>query len=79
MGSWFLKCVAKSFPPLDSRATLADRLEAIGYRRCRGSEAFYKYVTETLGAKHRAIIVSECGHNNRCIFTTDAVFPALFP
>ena len=31
-------------------------------RRARG-EAFFKYVTETTGAKHQALIVSECGHN----------------
>ena len=31
------------------------------------------------GAKHRAIIVPECGHNDRCIFTTDVVFPVIFP
>jgi hypothetical protein len=36
-------------------------------------------VTETLGAKHNAIIVPECGHNDRCIFTTNLVFPAIFP
>jgi len=47
-------------------------------RRARG-EAFFKYVTETLGAKHDAIIVSECGHNDRCIFTTNAVFSSIFP
>lgn len=47
-------------------------------RRARG-EAYFKYVTETLGAKHRAIIVPECGHNDRCIFTTDVVFPVIFP
>jgi pimeloyl-ACP methyl ester carboxylesterase len=47
-------------------------------RRARG-EAFFKYVTETLGARHTAVIVSECGHNDRCIFTTDIVFPAIFP
>jgi pimeloyl-ACP methyl ester carboxylesterase len=47
-------------------------------RRARG-EAFFKYVTETMGAKHNAIIVSECGHNDRCIFTTDVVFPVIFP
>jgi pimeloyl-ACP methyl ester carboxylesterase len=47
-------------------------------RRARG-EAFFKYVTETMGAKHQAIIVPECGHNDRCIFTTDVVFPAIFP
>jgi len=47
-------------------------------RRARG-EAFFKYVTETMGAKHNAIIVPECGHNDRCIFTTDIVFPTIFP
>ena len=47
-------------------------------RRARG-EAFAKYVNETLGAHHSIIIVPECGHNDRCIFTTDIVFPAIFP
>lgn len=47
-------------------------------RRARG-EAFFKYVTETMGAKHNAMIVPECGHNDRCMFTTDMVFPAIFP
>lgn len=47
-------------------------------RRARG-EAFVKYVNETLGAKHEAIIVPECGHNDRCIFTTSVVFPVIFP
>jgi len=47
-------------------------------RRARG-EAFLKYVNETLGAKHKAIIVPECGHNDRCVFTTDVVLPLIFP
>ena len=47
-------------------------------RRARG-EAFFKFVTDSLGARHNAIIVPECGHNDRCIFTTNIVFPALFP
>jgi len=47
-------------------------------RRARG-EAFAKYVNEQLGAKHAIQIVSECGHNDRCIYTTDAVFPVIFP
>lgn len=47
-------------------------------RRARG-EAFFKYVTATMGAKHNAMIVPECGHNDRCIFTTDMVFPVIFP
>jgi len=47
-------------------------------RRARG-EAFVKYVDDSLGAKHQAIIVPECGHNDRCIYTTDIVFPVIFP
>jgi pimeloyl-ACP methyl ester carboxylesterase len=47
-------------------------------RRARG-EAFFKYVTETMGAKHKAMIVSECGHNDRCMYTTNSVFPVIFP
>jgi pimeloyl-ACP methyl ester carboxylesterase len=47
-------------------------------RRARG-EAFFKYVNEVMGAKHKAIIVSECGHNDRCIFTTNVVLPVIFP
>ena len=38
-----------------------------------------KYVNEQLGAKHGIQIVPECGHNDRCVFTTDAVLPLLFP
>jgi pimeloyl-ACP methyl ester carboxylesterase len=47
-------------------------------RRARG-EAFFKYVNDTLGAKHKAIIVPECGHNDRCIFTSEVVLPVIFP
>ena len=47
-------------------------------RRARG-EAFVKYVNERLGAKHAVQIVPECGHNDRCVYTTDKVFPVIFP
>jgi len=47
-------------------------------RRARG-EAFLKYLNDVLGAKHNAIIVSECGHNDRCVFTTNVVLPVIFP
>jgi pimeloyl-ACP methyl ester carboxylesterase len=47
-------------------------------RRARG-EAYFKYVTETLGAKHAIVIVPECGHNDRCMYTTNIVFPVIFP
>jgi pimeloyl-ACP methyl ester carboxylesterase len=47
-------------------------------RRARG-EAYVKYVNEQLGAKHDVKIVPECGHNDRCVYTTDLVLPLIFP
>ena len=47
-------------------------------RRARG-EAFVKYINEHLGAKQPVQIVPECGHNDRCIYTTDTVLPLIFP
>ena len=47
-------------------------------RRARG-EAYVKYISEKFGAKHPIMIVDECGHNNRCVFTTDNVLPVIFP
>ena len=48
-------------------------------RRARG-EAFVEYLNEHLGAaRSRALIVPECGHNDRCVFTTDPVLAVLFP
>ena len=47
-------------------------------RRARG-EAYVKYINERLGAKHQVQIVSECGHNDRCVYTTDKVLPVIFP
>jgi len=47
-------------------------------RRARG-EAYVKFVNERLGAKHDVQIVPECGHNDRCVYTTDSVLPLVFP
>ena len=47
-------------------------------RRSRG-EAYVKFLNEQMGAKHAIQVVSECGHNARCIFTTDEVLPVVFP
>jgi hypothetical protein len=46
-------------------------------RRARG-EAYVKYVNEHLGGKGRIVIVPECGHNDRCVFTTDEGRKAVF-
>jgi pimeloyl-ACP methyl ester carboxylesterase len=47
-------------------------------RRARG-EAYVKFVNEKLGAKHSVQIIPECGHNDRCVYTTDDVLPVIFP
>jgi pimeloyl-ACP methyl ester carboxylesterase len=47
-------------------------------RRARG-EAYVKFVNEHLGAKHAVQIVPECGHNDRCVYTTSEVLPVIFP
>jgi pimeloyl-ACP methyl ester carboxylesterase len=47
-------------------------------RRARG-EAYVKYLNERMGATHAVQIVPECGHNDRCVYTTDAVLPVIFP
>ena len=47
-------------------------------RRARG-EAFVKFLNERMGARQAMQIVPECGHNDRCVYTTDAVLPVIFP
>jgi len=47
-------------------------------RRARG-EAYVKYINERFGAHHEVQIVAECGHNDRCVYTTDTVLPVIFP
>jgi pimeloyl-ACP methyl ester carboxylesterase len=47
-------------------------------RRARG-EAYVKYINDKLGARHDVLIVPECGHNDRCVYTTDSVLPVIFP
>jgi hypothetical protein len=47
-------------------------------RRARG-EAFGKFVNEKFGAKHQVTVVPLCGHNARCMFTSEVALPLLFP
>ena len=47
-------------------------------RRARG-EAFVNYLNTRLGGSAKVQIVPECGHNDRCVYTTDAVLPVIFP
>jgi len=41
--------------------------------------AFHKYVNENLNAHHNMIIVPSCSHSQRCMFTSDAALPLMFP
>ena len=47
-------------------------------RRARG-EAFARYVNEKYGTHQQVVVVSLCGHNARCMFTSDQALPILFP
>jgi pimeloyl-ACP methyl ester carboxylesterase len=47
-------------------------------RRARG-EAFVAYVQQAWRARHHLLIVPDCGHNARCVFTAEETLPILFP
>jgi len=47
-------------------------------RRQRG-EALVDYLHTVMGAKSAVVIVPECGHNDRCVYTSDEVLPVIFP
>jgi pimeloyl-ACP methyl ester carboxylesterase len=52
---------------------------AQGPTRLARGLAYAKYITELHGAKHQAVVVEGCGHNDRCIFTAKQALPLLFP
>ncbi|HWE49023.1 MAG TPA: alpha/beta fold hydrolase [Bryobacteraceae bacterium] len=52
---------------------------AEGPTRLARGEAYGKYVNEKFGAKHVTTIVHLCGHNARCMFTSEDALPVLFP
>ncbi|MDE3167442.1 MAG: hypothetical protein KGN36_16690, partial [Acidobacteriota bacterium] len=52
---------------------------AQGANRLARGQAFARYVNEKFGAHHRAMVVPLCGHNARCMFTSDPVLELAFP
>ncbi len=52
---------------------------AQGFTRRERGEAFVKYIDEKLGGSSKALIIPECGHNDRCVYTTDAALAVIFP
>lgn len=52
---------------------------AQGPTRLARGQAFAKHVNEAFAAKHTVVIVPLCGHNARCMFTSEAALPLIFP
>ena len=52
---------------------------AQGPTRLARGQAFAKYANEKFEAKHGVVIVPLCGHNARCMFTSEAALPIIFP
>lgn len=52
---------------------------AQGPTRLARGQALAKHVNETFGAKHTVTVVPLCGHNARCMFTSEAALPLIFP
>ena len=47
-------------------------------RQARG-QAYAKYVNERLGGRHAVVVVTGCGHNGRCIYTSEPWLRIAFP
>ncbi len=52
---------------------------AQGRSRLSRGEAWVKYVNDKLDARQLAVTVPLCGHNARCMYTSDQALPLLFP
>ncbi len=52
---------------------------AQGPTRLARGQAFVKHVNEAFAAKHSVVVVPLCGHNARCMFTSEAALPLIFP
>jgi hypothetical protein len=52
---------------------------AQGPTRLARGLAFSKFVNEKLGGHQEAVVIPECGHNARCMFTDEKALPLVFP
>ncbi len=60
------------------RSTPCSRL-AQGPSRLAAGLAYSKYLNDKLGANHEVVVVSGCGHNSRCMFSSDTAGWIIFP
>lgn len=65
-------------PPLGGFDDSPNAMAQGPIRRARG-EALVKFIADSLGGKPKAMVVPECGHHNRCMFTSNDIFPVIFP
>jgi 2'-hydroxyisoflavone reductase len=52
---------------------------AQGPTRLARGQAYARYVNEKLGGRHTVTTVGLCGHNARCMLTSEQALPLLFP
>lgn len=52
---------------------------AQGPTRLARGQAYAAYVKAKYNAQHQVVVVPLCGHNARCMFTSEAALPILFP
>ena len=52
---------------------------AQGPTRLARGEAYARYVAEKFHAHHSVTVVPQCGHDGRCMYTSEAALPILFP
>jgi hypothetical protein len=52
---------------------------AQGPTRLARGQAFAKYANQKFGAQHKVVVVPLCGHNARCMFTSETALPIVFP
>jgi pimeloyl-ACP methyl ester carboxylesterase len=52
---------------------------AQGPTRLARGQAYVKYVNQNFGARHQVTVVPLCGHNARCMFTSETALPIVFP
>ena len=52
---------------------------AQGPTRLARGQAYFKYINQKYGAHHKLAVVPLCGHNARCMFTSETALPIIFP
>jgi hypothetical protein len=52
---------------------------AQGVNRLVRGKSYTDYIRQNYGAQHPFTIIPLCGHNARCMFTSDNALPVLFP